>query len=46
MRFDTTEDRDTTMLYGVDDAAKRGFARVGALMARLTSRPEEVARNG
>ena len=27
MRFDTTEERDTTMQYGVEEGAKGGFAR-------------------
>jgi len=47
MRFATTEERDTTMQYGVEEGAKSGFARVDALLARLTARTErEVARNG
>jgi uncharacterized protein YndB with AHSA1/START domain len=36
MRFETTEDRDTTMQYGVEEGAKSGFARVDALLQRLT----------
>ena len=35
MRFDTTEQRDTTMQYGVEEGAKSGFARVDALLRRL-----------
>jgi hypothetical protein len=35
MRFDTTEDRDTTMQYGVEEGAKSGFARVDELLQRL-----------
>ena len=31
MRFDTTEERDTTMQYGVEEGAKSGFARIDAL---------------
>jgi uncharacterized protein YndB with AHSA1/START domain len=40
MRFETTEQRDTTMQYGVEEGAKQGFAAVDALLARL-----EVVRN-
>jgi uncharacterized protein YndB with AHSA1/START domain len=36
MRFETTEQRDTTMNYGVEEGAKTGFARVDALLARLS----------
>ena len=47
MRFATTEERDTTMQYGVEEGAKSGFARVDALLLqRLVSRREEVLRNG
>jgi len=35
MHFDTTEQRDTTMQYGVEEGAKAGFARVDALLQRL-----------
>jgi len=35
MRFATTEERDTTMQYGVEEGAKRGFARVDALLQLL-----------
>jgi uncharacterized protein YndB with AHSA1/START domain len=34
MRFETTEDRDTTMGYGVAKGAEGGFARIEALLAR------------
>src|SRR3954451_5131154 len=34
MRFATTEERDTTMQYGVEEGAEGGFARVDALLAR------------
>ncbi len=34
MRFESTEDRDTTMNYGVEQGAQAGFARVDALLAR------------
>jgi uncharacterized protein YndB with AHSA1/START domain len=37
MRFDTTEERDTTMQYGVEEGAKRGFAAVDALLTRMTA---------
>jgi uncharacterized protein YndB with AHSA1/START domain len=35
MSFATTEERDTTMQYGVEEGAKGGFARVDALLQRL-----------
>jgi hypothetical protein len=35
MRFETTEERDTTMQYGVEEGAKSGFARVDAVLQRL-----------
>ncbi|HVS85172.1 MAG TPA: SRPBCC domain-containing protein, partial [Gaiellaceae bacterium] len=35
MRFETTEERDTTMSYGVEEGAKGGFARVDAVLQRL-----------
>ena len=35
MRFETTEQRDTTMRYGVEEGAKSGFARVDELLQRL-----------
>jgi uncharacterized protein YndB with AHSA1/START domain len=35
MRFATTEERDTTMQYGVEEGAKSGFARVDAVLQRL-----------
>ena len=35
MRFATTEERDTTMKYGVEEGAKGGFARVDAVLQRL-----------
>ena len=35
MRFATTEERDTTMQYGVEEGAKSGFARVDELLERL-----------
>ena len=38
MRFATTEERDTTMQYGVEEGAKSGFARVDAVLAKLADR--------
>jgi uncharacterized protein YndB with AHSA1/START domain len=35
MRFGSTEERDTTMQYGVEEGAKGGFARIDALLQRL-----------
>ena len=35
MRFAASEERDTTMQYGVEEGAKGGFARVDALLQRL-----------
>lgn len=35
MRFASREERDTTMRYGVEEGAERGFGRVDALLARL-----------
>ena len=35
MRFATTEERDTTIQYGVEESAKGGFARIDALLQRL-----------
>jgi hypothetical protein len=35
MRFGTTEERDTTMQYGVEEGAKSGFTRVDELLQRL-----------
>jgi hypothetical protein len=32
MLFATTEERDTTMLFGVEEGAKAGFASVDALL--------------
>ena len=37
MRFETTEERDTTMQYGVEAGAKQGFARVDALLGKLAA---------
>ncbi|HEX5173556.1 MAG TPA: SRPBCC domain-containing protein [Gaiellaceae bacterium] len=38
MRFETTEQRDTTMQYGVEEGAKGGFARVDAVLQKLAAR--------
>ena len=38
MRFDSTEQRDTTMEYGVEEGAKSGFERVDAVLEKLSSR--------
>jgi uncharacterized protein YndB with AHSA1/START domain len=35
MRFETTEQRDTTMQYGVEEGAKNGFARIDTVLQRL-----------
>ena len=35
MRFDSTEARDTTMSYGVEQGAKAGFERVDAVLQSL-----------
>lgn len=37
MRFASTEERDTTMNYGVEEGAKGGFARVDAVLQRLAA---------
>ena len=38
MRFATTEERDTTMNYGVEAGAKSGFARIDEVLARIAGR--------
>ena len=38
MRFDSTEARDTTMSYGVEQGAKWGFARIDEVLQRLSGR--------
>ena len=35
IRFETTEQRDTTMQYGVEEGANQGFARVDALLEKI-----------
>jgi len=37
MRFETTEQRDTTMQYGVEEGAKAGFARIDALLEKIAA---------
>jgi uncharacterized protein YndB with AHSA1/START domain len=37
MRFASAEERDTTMQYGVAEGAKGGFARIDAVLQRLTA---------
>jgi hypothetical protein len=37
MRFESTDERDTTMQYGVEEGAKSGFARVDALLQRIAA---------
>ena len=37
MRFETTEQRDTTMQYGVEEGAKWGFARIDALLETIAA---------
>jgi uncharacterized protein YndB with AHSA1/START domain len=44
MRFATTEERDTTMQYGVEEGAKGGFAQIDALLERLQHK--EVVPDG
>jgi uncharacterized protein YndB with AHSA1/START domain len=34
MHFETTEERDLTMQYGVEEGAKAGFARIDALLEK------------
>jgi hypothetical protein len=38
MRFASTEERDTTMQYGVEEGAKGGFARIDAVLRKLAAR--------
>jgi uncharacterized protein YndB with AHSA1/START domain len=35
MAFATTEERDTTMQYGVEEGAKGGHARIDAVLAKI-----------
>jgi uncharacterized protein YndB with AHSA1/START domain len=36
MRFETTEQRDITMQYGVEEGAKAGFERVDTMLEKLS----------
>ena len=38
MRFESTEQRDTTMNYGVESGAKQGFARIDEALKKLAAR--------
>ena len=40
MRFESAEERDTTMQYGVEEGAKGGFARVDAVLRKIAARAE------
>ena len=37
MRFETTQERDTTMQYGVEEGAKQGFLRVDAVLGKIAA---------
>lgn len=37
MLFETTEERDTALQYGVEQGARGGFARIDAALARLSA---------
>jgi uncharacterized protein YndB with AHSA1/START domain len=37
MRFETAEERDTTMQYGVEEGAKGGFARIDTVLQKLAA---------
>ena len=37
MHFATTEERDTTMQYGVEEGAKNGFARIDAVLSKIAA---------
>ena len=37
MRFASTEERDTTMQYGVEEGAKGGFARVDEVLRKIAA---------
>jgi uncharacterized protein YndB with AHSA1/START domain len=37
MRFETTEQRDMTMQYGVEKGATAGFARIDAVLERIAA---------
>ncbi len=44
MSFETTEQRDMTMQYGVEEGAKRGMDRVDALLRRLREAEQAQSR--
>ena len=37
MRFESAEERDTTMNYGVEQGAKAGFERIDAALAKIAA---------
>jgi uncharacterized protein YndB with AHSA1/START domain len=37
MRFASAEERDTTMQYGVEEGAKRGFARIDEVLVKIAA---------
>jgi hypothetical protein len=37
MHFETPEERDTTMKYGVEEGAKSGFARIDAVLEKIAA---------
>src|SRR4051794_17426242 len=37
MRFETPEERDATMQYGVEEGAKSGFARIDAVLEKIAA---------
>jgi uncharacterized protein YndB with AHSA1/START domain len=37
MRFESTEQRDMTMQYGVEAGARSGFARIDAVLAKIAA---------
>jgi uncharacterized protein YndB with AHSA1/START domain len=37
MRFESTEERDTTMHYGVEEGAKQGFGRVDVVLEKIAT---------
>ena len=37
MRFESTQERDTSMQYGVEKGAKAGFARIDAVLEKIAA---------
>jgi uncharacterized protein YndB with AHSA1/START domain len=37
MRFESTEQRDMTMQYGVEEGAKKGFERIDAVLKKISA---------